>query len=195
MSTLLQFDTSLFLWLNRPHCAWADLFFYYISTTWIWIPLYLLLSIFLLKKWGKEAVAIFIIVALVILTTDQTCNLLKNNVQRLRPSHTEAIAHQVQLVTTPSGAIYYGGQFGFPSAHGANTMAVGFIIFSFITFRKKWVVALVLSWVFLVSYSRIYLGVHYPLDILCGWILGACISLFWIWCYKKTIHVWCFAKK
>lgn len=152
---------------------------WYISTTWLWIPIYISMLIFAYKK-GKIKYALTILggVLLCVLLADLTSvHLFKNVFLRYRPSHNLEILDLVKTVTKPNGQVYLGGQYGFVSSHAANIGAITtFILLSFRNLSKKWY--LLLFWAALVMYSRIYLGVHYPGDILGGALLGFAIG--WI---------------
>lgn len=173
MSSIIQWDTNLFLFLNGIHSAWADRFFYIISQIWTWLPLYLLILALLIRKWRRRAWVVVPLFFLMILLTDQTCNLIKKSVKRPRPSHTEAIIDEVHLVQKPDGNYYYGGLYGYPSAHAANSAALAFAVFFFLGRGRKWVLPLMIAWSLLLAYSRIYLGVHFPCDILTGLLIGS----------------------
>lgn len=174
---LLTPDQNIFLFLNGLHSSWADVFFYWVSNRFVWIPFYAVLAFFLIKKWKKKSIPIFIALILCIFLTDQSCNLIKHSVQRPRPSHDPVLSEQVHLVAKPDGTLYKGGPYGFPSSHAANSMALALWVILYMGEKRKWLIILMLCWVLLVSYSRIYLGVHYPSDLLVGWILGACWAL------------------
>ena len=179
IESLEQFDRDLFLLLNSPHSAFMDTVMWYISTTWLWIPIYISMLIFAYKK-GKIKYALTILggVLLCVLLADLTSvHLFKNVFLRYRPSHNLEILDLVKTVTKPNGQVYLGGQYGFVSSHAANIGAITtFILLSFRNLSKKWY--LLLFWAALVMYSRIYLGVHYPGDILGGALLGFAIG--WI---------------
>ena len=177
IASLLTQDQSIFLFLNGMHSPWADIFFYWVSNRFVWIPFYAVLAFFLIKKWRKKSIPIFIALTLCIFLTDQSCNLIKHSVQRPRPSHDPVLSEQVHLVAKPDGTLYKGGPYGFPSSHAANSMALALWVILYLGEKRKWLIIGMLCWVLLVSYSRIYLGVHYPSDLLVGWILGACWAL------------------
>lgn len=174
---LLTPDQNIFLFLNGMHSSWADVFFYWVSNRFIWIPFYAVLAFFLIKKWRKKSIPIFIALTLCIFLTDQSCNLIKHSVQRPRPSHDPVLSEQVHLVAKPDGTLYKGGPYGFPSSHAANSMALALWVILYLGEKRKWLIIGMLCWVLLLSYSRIYLGVHYPSDLMVGWILGACWAL------------------
>jgi undecaprenyl-diphosphatase len=173
MGTLQQIDSSIFLYFNGMHASWADVLFYYISNRFVWIPLYLLLAFFLFRRYRKKAWIVVAAVVISVFLSDQSCNLIKRTVQRPRPSHNIELVDQVHLVAKPDGTLYKGGPYGFPSSHAANAMALAFIVVVFLTRERTLWTLLMFFWMLLVSYSRIYLGVHYPGDIIVGWCVGA----------------------
>ena len=187
MESLQQIDSSIFMFFNGLHASWADILFYYISNRFVWIPLYLLLAFFLFRRYRKKAWILLAAVVLSIFLSDQSCNLIKRTVERPRPSHETELVGQVHLVSEPDGTLYKGGPYGFPSSHAANAMALALIVVAFLTREKKLWTVLMLCWVLLVSYSRIYLGVHYPGDIVVGWCVGALWSGLIIFVLRRTM--------
>ena len=187
METLLRFDTELFLFFNGLHASWADRPVYFISQVWFWIPLYLFVIFFIFKQYRKQAWKVLLVFVLAITLSDQTCNLLKDSVCRYRPSHTEALAGQIHLVQKPDGNRYFGGQYGFPSAHASNSMSLAFLVIFFLSKGKKWVAALAVAWSVMMAYTRLYMGVHYPMDILCGFVIGSCFAVFTTVIYRKWL--------
>ncbi len=169
------FDTEIFLFFNGMHAPWADKFFLIVTNTWTWLPVYLAAIFFIFKKFKKKGFWVLLTVALVILCTDQTCNLVKRTVQRPRPSHTVELAEEIQLVRQSNGEYYRGGHNSFPSGHAANTAAFALFLILFFREQRRWLIPTAIGWSLLLSYSRLYLGVHYPIDILCGWGVG----VFW----------------
>jgi len=165
-------DTAVFLFLNGLGTTWADHLFYWISNRFVWIPLYATILFFIIKRWEKQSVWIILCVILSIFLTDQSCNLIKNSVQRPRPSHETELSGQVHLVENPDGTTYRGGEFGFPSSHAANAIVLVWTLLFFLKSKRKWPCFLIIFWCLLISYSRIYLGVHYPFDILAGFLVG-----------------------
>jgi undecaprenyl-diphosphatase len=167
---LLKWDTQLFLFLNGLHSPVWDPIMIFASGKLTWLPLYLLLIFFIARKYGWKAIWWLLAIALVVVAADQVSVVLfKNALQRLRPCHTPELQNLIHLVGK------CGGQFGFVSSHAANTFGVA--TFLSLVFSKRWVTLSLLLWAVFVSYSRIYLGVHFPGDVLCGAIIGAGIGI------------------
>ncbi|HEU4718748.1 MAG TPA: phosphatase PAP2 family protein [Bacteroidia bacterium] len=172
-----QFFLAVHLWRN----SFFDLQMPLVSNRWLWIPLYALLVFLVWKRFRMKSIYIVIAVALLVLFSDQTANLLKNSTKRPRPSYDEALAGQV---ITPLGR---GGNYGFVSGHAANSMAVALFLWLLsgaqkdfpASRRRKWWL-LLFPWVILVCWSRVYVGVHFPFDVLGGCAVGALWALvFW----------------
>ena len=178
LERLEQIDRDLFLWLNSPHSEFMDTVMWYVSTTSLWIPLYVIFLFYAFRK-GNWKFALYIllgVVACVALADLSSVHLFKNVFQRVRPTHNLEIADLVKTVIKPNGQEYRGGEFGFVSSHAANVSAIAtFVILSFKQFSKRW--WFLIAWACLIMYSRIYLGVHYPGDIVCGSLLGISIAL------------------
>ena len=163
LSTL---DTSLTLAINSCHSPFFDNFFYIYTQTWTWIPAILLLLVWMWRKWGIRSLYVVAGIALCILLSDQiSSSLLKPLVARLRPTHNPEIA---DLIHTVNG--YRGGRYGFVSSHAAN--AATFVTFTALVFRNRLYTILLSLWAFFTAYSRVYLGVHYVGDVLCGALIG-----------------------
>jgi len=156
-----------------------DAFWMYLSRTlsFVTIPLFAGLLLLSLKTLGlKKTGLLLIAVALLITTTDQLSNFFKYGIARLRPCYEEDVVAVMRLVKG-----YCGGKYSFFSAHAANSVAIA-SFFSFLFRSKlKWLPFLLLGWAIFVSYSRIYIGVHYPLDVLAGVSVGILFG----WVYAK----------
>jgi len=172
METLTHIDTIVTLFLNGLRAPWLDAVMWWISDRFVWIPLYVFILFLVVKKWKKKFILLILLLVLTITISDQGCNLLKKSTQRLRPSHNIALEHKIHLVKQPNGDLYRGGQFGFPSAHASNAMVFALFVFFFAGNRKMWVLIAIFFWAELLGYSRIYLGVHYWLDVECGYFVG-----------------------
>jgi undecaprenyl-diphosphatase len=168
-----ELDTVIFLFLNNLGTETWDPFWIKMSEVFIWIPLYLALiaGLFFLFK-PKTALWAILIISLNVVFTDQgSVRLFKNQFERLRPCHEESIKDQVRLVKG-----HCGGQYGFISSHASNTFGIAVLIGLLYRRRWPWVFYAMLVWASVVSYSRIYLGVHYPTDIYFGALYGSFIG-------------------
>jgi undecaprenyl-diphosphatase len=164
-----QLDQQLFLFLNSHNSPFWDQVMHLISSTVIWIPLYLAIIVTLGIKLKRKFPVLILTIALAVTLSDQGSVLIKNSVQRLRPCHEPALEGRVHMVNGECG-----GKYGFVSSHACNSFMVA--LFSLLFIRKKWFTCSIISWAFIVGYSRIYLGVHYPGDVICGSLLGAIIG-------------------
>jgi undecaprenyl-diphosphatase len=166
---LNHLDTALFLFLNSFHHPVADPVMVIVSAKGTWVPLYAAILVLLFHRFRHRA-WIPVVAALVLfaITDLASVHLLKNTVMRLRPCHEPLLQG---LVHTVNGKC--GGMYGFVSSHAANTF--GFATLMTLIFRKRisWIGWCLIAWAAIVSYSRIYLGVHYPADIIGGAMLGA----------------------
>lgn len=167
---LQQLDIKWFLFLNGIHSPFWDTVMWYITSTTIWIPLYIVIVFFTFKKFKGQAFVSLLFFGLLVLLADQSSvHLFKNIFERLRPCHNPDIQHLVHIVNGKCG-----GKFGFVSSHAANTFALA--VFVAFLFKNKFVSIAIILWAAIVSYSRIYLGVHFVFDVLGGALLGSIIA-------------------
>ncbi|MFN8699044.1 MAG: phosphatase PAP2 family protein [Flavobacteriales bacterium] len=172
--SLIQLDEQLFLWLNGIHAPWMDRVMWLFSTRWFWIPVYALLLFRLYRRHGIRQFGwiVLAIVACVIVNDQMASGVFKEWIQRPRPTYTEGIQELVHTVTSPDGQEYRGGRYGFYSSHTANLFGIAILYLMLMKPNSRWAVVVIYTWVSLVAYSRIYLGVHFPLDILMGMAMG-----------------------
>jgi undecaprenyl-diphosphatase len=177
---LEHIDRQLLLLINGCHSSFWDAAMIQISGTFIWIPLYavLLFLLYRIKKGNFWLLLLFIV--MVIYAADQlSVNGFKEVFQRYRPCHNTELKNLLHL---PAGVS--GGKYGFVSSHAANTFALVGFVSSFT--RKNWLFISLIVWASLVSYSRVYLGVHYPSDVLGGAILGLIIGTVFYFLYQNA---------
>jgi len=143
---------------------------YAISGKVIWAPLYLVILIFLGIKYKRKFFIIVLFIILAVTLADQvSVHLFKNTFQRLRPCHEPALSGLVHLFDGECG-----GKFGFVSSHATNSFNIALL--SLLLFKKRWYTISIIIWALIIVYSRIYLGVHYPGDVICGSLLGTLIG-------------------
>ena len=202
MDKLQALDEQLFWWINGHHTDWLDWVMWSFSQNWFWLVVMLLVIILVtLRKDRRSWLWVIIGFALCFLLADQiSSNAIKDGVQRLRPCHA---LENVRMFRTSKGGLY-----GFVSSHAANAFAVAMFTSLMYGGRRKkvevnrkdehfwnslgsgyrssWVSVLMMSWAMLCSYSRPYLGKHYPGDIICGGVLGLCIGAVVYFVISKT---------
>jgi len=169
---VITMDADIVLWINGHYSEWLDTLMWGISRSGTWIPLYVLLLGLIVYRFRNWKVVLLILIGFGIAVggSDLICSgVLKPLVCRLRPTHEPAI-EPLHLVNG-----YTGGLYGFCSSHAANTMACG-LLFSLL-YRNKYATAALMIWVALNCYSRMYLGVHYPSDIIVGLLVGALMAV------------------
>jgi undecaprenyl-diphosphatase len=168
---LNHIDHTLFLFLNGLHNPFFDSFMNKATISVVWLPLYLVFLYLIIRQYKWKTIMVIILAALMILVSDQLANLIKDVSQRLRPSHEPGL--MVHLVNA-----YKGGEYGFYSSHASNTFSIAVFLIVLTGTRFGWIWIPALFWAILMSYTRIYLGVHFPGDILAGAIMGNLIGYF-----------------
>ena len=180
----MNIDADILLWINGHYADWLDTVMWIISRANTWIPLYVLLVGLIAWKYRNWRSVLLILIGFGIAVglSDYLCSgILKPIVCRLRPTHEPAL-DPVHLVND-----YVGGLYGFCSSHAANSMAIA-LLFSLL-YKNKTATALLMLWVAVVCYSRMYLGAHYPTDIICGLLIGSLWAvLVWL-VLSRLLHV------
>lgn len=170
LEQLLQYDTELFLYLNNLGSERWDTLWLIITNKYSFVPMYAVLLYVIYKKMGLKTLLILILVIAGMITfTDQITNLFKYVIaKRPRPCREEA-GLQEMMRFIAGGC----GRYGFFSGHSSNSMAAAIFAGLLLKSYYKHLIYFMIVWSFIVAYSRIYVGVHYPLDIVCGLIFGA----------------------
>lgn len=167
MQRLLELDKELLLYFNGFHASWLDPIMMLATKTIFWLPLYLLLVYLIIKYKKWDTLYILLGIALSITLTDQiTSGFMKPFFARLRPSQDPSLDGLLHIVNN-----YRGGLYGFASSHAANTFGIATYIFLLFRGRYHWM-SVIFLWAVLMSYTRIYLGVHYPGDVVVGALIG-----------------------
>jgi undecaprenyl-diphosphatase len=186
LESLIELDKEALLFFNSFHTPWLDPIMFWITKTFFWLPLYGFLLFLVIKHFKKDTWIVLIGITITILLSDQiTSGFMKPFFARLRPSREPSLQGLVYLVNG-----YTGGKYGFASSHAANTFATALFFWMLFKDQYRWLWVLFV-WAVVMTYSRIYLGVHYPGDILVGMLVGfgAAYTGYkiqrWIW-YKKN---------
>lgn len=179
---LEHLDQQLFLFLNSLNSTFFDPVMYALSGKLIWIPLYIGILLLMARTINdrQKFYLLLLFIVLSVLITDQGTNLVKNLVRRPRPCHEPLLEGFVHIVNGKCG-----GMFGFFSAHAANAFNVALI--SLLIIRRRGYTVTIIIWAIVVGYTRIYLGVHYPGDVLIGSIYGAIVGWGVIELYNFTL--------
>ena len=178
---LLQYDKELFLFLNNLGMPIWDDFWLMVTNKLTFIPLYAILLFLIYRKLGVKTLLLLILVIVALITfTDQVTNLFKDGFERLRPCREDGVKEFMRYIAPRCG------KYGFFSGHSSNTMAVAVFAGLLLKPHYKKLIFILLFWSAVVAYSRIYIGVHYPLDIICGMAFGA-ISGFGFYKFQKYL--------
>lgn len=183
IDSLIQFDKQAFVLINGEwQNGFLDLICPFMRTQSNWYLAYAVVIYFLFNTYGKKAWYLLLTVGIAILVSDQLSgNLIKHAVERLRPCNDPAMSGQVRLL------VHCGSGFSFVSSHAANHFTAAFFMATVLAPTYRWIWPLALFWAAFISYSQVYVGVHFPLDICCGALLGISIGLVQGWVIKKFV--------
>lgn len=173
LENVIGIDTDLFLWLNSYHNSYWDIFMKMVSAKFTWVVMYVIIILALWKAYGWRSMLIVAIGTMiaVALADQATASLLRPFFERLRPAHIDnPISPFVHIVDGSRG-----GAYGFPSSHAANTFATATLLS--LVFRRWQFTVAIFIWAILNCYSRIYLGMHYPGDLIAGILIGFLFGL------------------
>lgn len=167
-----QLDANVLFWIHRNlHTELGDTIIPYFRKAKFWIPLYIVLVALCIKWWRLRGfIPVAFIAASIAIADLLSVHLFKNNVLRLRPCHTYEMDTRLDLL------ISCGGQYGFVSSHASNHMAMAIFLMTLFVASSPKLRWLWFGWAVLIGFSQVYVGVHYPLDVICGFILGGSIG-------------------
>ena len=181
MEEIILEDKQAMIFLNNLGSSTFDPFWILVSEKWFWIPLYVIFLYFLYKNFNKKSLFyILLFVALGITASDQIANIFKFGFERLRPCHDPSLEGLLREVKC-------GGKFGFYSAHSSNSFFVATYLTMLLGKKIKQLPYFLSVWAAIVAYSRVYLGMHFPGDIIVGAIMGILLALFFGTLAKKVI--------
>lgn len=172
LSSLVDVDTSVFLFFNGMHAPFWDSFMSMYSGRFIWVPMYATVLFLLYRSFGWRTATIYLLaIVLTITIADQVCaTFIRPEIARLRPSNLDnPLSTLTQVVNG-----YRGGSYGFPSCHAANSAAFAAFMVAMVRLRKF--TLFIVIWAIVNCYTRVYLGVHYPGDLLVGAIIGSAVG-------------------
>ena len=182
MEEIILEDKQAMIFLNNLGSSTFDPFWILVSEKWFWIPLYVIFLYFLYKNFNKKSLFyILLFVALGITASDQIANIFKFGFERLRPCHDPSLEGLLREVKC-------GGKFGFYSAHSSNSFFVATYLTILLGKKIKQLPYFLFVWAAIVAYSRVYLGMHFPGDIIVGAIMGILLAIFFGTLAKKVIR-------
>lgn len=183
-------DRSIVLTINALHTPLLDEIMWLISGKIIWLPMYLFLIYLSYQHFGKKNTIYFVVlvIASIALSDLVSSKLIKESVERYRPSHNLVLEAQLHFYKQKNGELYQGGEYGFVSSHAANFFAIALLVGLIFKEKAPKLIYTLFSIAILVGFSRIYLGVHYLSDIIGGAIVGTAISyLIWKFVWVKRV--------
>jgi len=175
-------DEWLFHILNgQCHNSFFDAVIPYWRSKYVWIPLYVFIASFLLINWKKRGLLVLLFAIVTIGVADFTSSkIVKPLVQRIRPCNDATLTFEVREL------VKCGGGYSFTSSHATNHFAIAaFLIIVLSVFRRKWISWALFAWATSIAYGQVYVGVHYPLDVVAGAILGSFIGIIFANIYQR----------
>jgi len=171
VESILHYDEQLFVFFNSLGSPTWDGMWLFITSKYSSIPLYAVLLYLIFKQFGwKNTLIIMLLVAVMIAATDQLANLFKHSFQRPRPCQEDHLKEIIRFIAPRCG------RYGYFSAHAASAMALAVFVGLLLKNKRNYLLHFMLFWAAIVGYSRIYLGVHYPLDVVTGFAIGGIIG-------------------
>ena len=183
MDLVLQWDQELFVWVNEGMSnVFFDILLPYWRSKFVWFPAYVFLLSFLLINYKRQGLLVVCLLALTVGTADYTSStLIKKNVIRPRPCHEVFFQEHGKL------RVHCGGGYSFTSSHATNHFALAVAVILILGQRFRRIKIPLLFWAATIAFSQVYVGVHYPIDVFFGAILGSCIAYIWVRVIGKKI--------
>lgn len=176
-------DTQLFIYLNNLGSTTWDSFWLIYTEIPTHLPLMLVIGFLLYKKLGqKKFLLLLLFITIMVTLTDQLTNLAKHTFQRPRPCRVPELEGTIRSIAK------YCGRFGYFSGHSSNSMALAIFMGLFLKPNYPKLFVFLIIWALGMGYSRIYIGVHYPADLLTGFTVGALVALLFYKLFHKTVH-------
>jgi membrane-associated phospholipid phosphatase len=181
MNTLENIDQNIFFFINnRLHIGILDDFMPYWRSMYFWVPLYVFFITYLIINSGKTGGILLLALVLTVGAADVfSSRIIKKTVARVRPCNNVDLKDKVKLL------VPCGGGYSFTSSHATNHFAAAFFLFSTFFKNKKKMKGVLLGWAASIAFGQVYVGVHYPLDVICGALLGSLIGFLGAFLYNK----------
>jgi undecaprenyl-diphosphatase len=184
LDNLIDIDKKIFFLINGWNSPFWDFIMFWLSDKLIWIPLYVVFLILIIRYYRWQTVIIMLFVAILMTLSDQvSVDLFKDVFHRLRPCHDPDLEGFVHLVKDRCG-----GQYGFISSHATNHFAIAVFLVKMLGSKMKFFTPLVLFWAAIICYSRVYLGVHFPGDVIAGALVGSGLGILLAWLCRITLQ-------